>query len=92
VGSDDHGQQFGLPKVIDAPRNVLEVVKDRSVEAATVAAGTADLTIDFGDGIRLEVFNDSAGYEGWVLNAPEGRWLVAQGGGRLVSSKSELTD
>lgn len=89
VEHDDHGGQSGRSEAVDAARSVRAVVDDRAVVKATVAGGTADLTIDFGDGIRLEVFNDSAGYEGWILNAPDGQWLVAQGGGRLVSSKSD---
>jgi hypothetical protein len=48
---------------------------------------TADLPIDFGDGIRLEVFNSSCGYDGWILNARDGRCtLVGQGGGTLSAS------
>jgi hypothetical protein len=89
VGHDDHGQPFGLPEVVDAARRVRELVKDRTVKQATAAGGTADLTIDFGADIRLEIFNNSAGEEGWMLNTPDGHWLVAQGGGRLVSSKSD---
>jgi hypothetical protein len=84
LGQCDHNQRFGLPAPVDAPTAVLEAVKDRAVIAATVADSTADLSIDFAAGVRLEVFNNSGGYEGWTLNTPGGRLLVAQGGGALA--------
>lgn len=89
VGHDDHGQQFGLSEVVDAAAQIRDIVKHRAVKDAATASDTADLTIDFGDGIRLDVFNNSAGHEGWILNARDGQWLAAQGGGRLVSSKRD---
>ena len=84
LGQCDHNQRFGLPAPVDAPTTVLEAVKGRSIIAATVADITADLSVDFGAGVRLEVFNNSGGYEGWTLSAPGGRLLVAQGGGAFA--------
>ena len=84
LGQCDHNQRFGLPAPLAAPTAVLEAVKGRSVIAATVADSTADLSVDFGAGVRLQVFNNSGGYEGWTLNAPGSRLLVAQGGGAFA--------
>jgi len=36
----------------------------RSVRAATLDEFTADLELDFHDNLRLDVFNDSSGFEG----------------------------
>jgi hypothetical protein len=84
VGHGDDGHQFGLPKPVNAGDRVREIVQSRVVEEASASDRTADLSIDFGEGIRLEVFNNSCGYEGWILNAPDGRRaLVGMGGGNL---------
>jgi hypothetical protein len=89
LGPRDHLQQFGLSRAINVEVAVWDLVRDRIVREASAAVGSADLVIDFGDGIRLEVFNDSSGYEGWILNAPDGRVLVAQGGGNLAESNRD---
>jgi len=47
------------------------------------------LLVDFDEGIRLEVFNNSSGFEGLVLNGPDGRMFVAQGGGKLSEWKAD---
>jgi hypothetical protein len=84
LGQCDHNRRFGPPAPVHAPTAVLEAVKGRSVVDASVADSTADLSVDFGAGVLLEVFNNSSGYEGWTLNAPGGRLLVAQGGGAFA--------
>jgi hypothetical protein len=84
LGWKDHGQQFGLPSPIDGMETATRLLGRLPVEAAFASAETADLSIAFGPSSRLEIFNDSAGYEGWILNGPSGEYIVAQGGGRLV--------
>lgn len=83
-GHLDHGQQFGLPEPVDGEARAADLLKDRAARAATVVHGSADLIVDLGSGVRLEVFNNSSGHEGWLLHAPDGRSFIAQGGGRLV--------
>jgi uncharacterized protein DUF6188 len=87
LGHCDHGQWFGLPEPVDVETAVFDLLRKHGVLDAVITDGSADLSVDFGAGVRLEVFNSSSGYEGWILNAPGGRFLVAQGGGRLVESK-----
>lgn len=84
LGYEDGGQQFGLPKPVDAIAKSRELLCGRAVEAFTVADVTADAAIRLEGGVRVEIFNSSSGYEGWVLHAPGGRTIVAQGGGRVV--------
>ena len=84
VGRSDHGQTFGLSRAVDAAAELVRLVKDRIVVEAAADQQTADLCLKFDAGIRLEVLNDSSGFEGWILNGADGRFIVAQGGGRIV--------
>lgn len=87
VTDADEGQQFGLPQPVNAAQSANEVLADVAVEAVGVAPVTADLTITFAGGVRLEVWAGSSGYEFWqaVFPGPAGeRSLVAMGGGTLV--------
>ena len=83
LGHLDHRQQFGLAEPLDGQRVALELLKNRPVVYAVILDGTGDLHLDFEQNIRLEVFNDSCGYEGWTLSSPDGRLLVALGGGEV---------
>jgi len=87
AGHCDHRQQFGLPSPIDVEARVSELVNDLVVVDALIVTGCADCSIDFGGGTRLEVFNNSSGYESWMLNGPGGRLIVAQGGGNVAWGK-----
>jgi hypothetical protein len=81
LGYEDDEQRFGLPEPVNAPARALELAGGRPVREALVNA-SGDLALDFGEGVRLEVFNQSSGYEGWKLHMGESV-LVAQGGGNV---------
>jgi hypothetical protein len=57
------------------------------VDSARISNQAGDLTVTFGVGCKLELFNDSAGYESWILNGVGGEYLVAQGGGQTVERR-----
>jgi len=82
--SRDHGQKFGLPAPVDAHADATSRLKGRRVLEARLDESSADLTLEFDGGQRLEVFTDSSGYEPWNLRAP-GVHLVALGGGGIAS-------
>jgi hypothetical protein len=87
VTDADDGQQFGLPEPVDAAQAANTALADVAIEAIAVAAVTADLTIMFAGGVRLEVWTGSSGYEAWqaVFPGPAGeRSLIAMGGGALA--------
>jgi len=84
LGHEDHGQQFGLPRPVDGVSLATDLLRGRAVRDFGIATVSSDVTLDFGDGYLLEVFNSSAGYEGWTLSGSGGRQVVAQGGGNLV--------
>ncbi len=84
VTDADDGQHFGLPQPVDAARSANEALAETAVEAVAVAPVTADLTISFAGGLRLEVWAGSSGYEAWQAAFPGSageRSLIAMGGG-----------
>ena len=83
LGHGDHLQQFGDAEPVDGERAACELLQDRPVQGAVVLDRTGDLHLHFAENLRLEVFNDSSGYEGWTLSSPDGRFLVALGGGEV---------
>lgn len=85
LGHEDHGQQFGLTRPMDGAATAMEFLRGRPVKIFSIAAISADVSIDFGDGLLLQIFNASSGYEGWTLSGIDGRQVVAQGGGNVVA-------
>lgn len=85
VGHADDGQWFGVKEPFDAPERVMQAVAGQGITEVSLS-DFGDLTIRFGVGPTLQVFNGSAGYEGWQLSGPGERTLVAQGGGRVSDS------
>lgn len=85
LGHEDHGQQFGLPRPVDGSATAMQLLRGRPVRTFTIAATSADASIDFGDGYLLQIFNSSSGYEGWTLSEVGGRQIIAQGGGSVVT-------
>ena len=87
VTSEDEGQRFGLP----APINVCELVMGSittrmAVKALSISPVTADLRLDFGQGVILEIVSSSCGYEAWSLRSDingDILELIAGGSGRL---------
>lgn len=81
-GGDDDGQQFGLPAPIDGVRETKKLLATSSVTSLEVRETCSDLSLTFGNGVLLEAFNGSSGYEGWTCSGG-GTTVVAQGGGTL---------
>lgn len=89
VTDEDDGQKFGRPKPVDAERVANDLLTGTTIASARIDRVTADLCLRFNDGIRLEVFNNSSGYEGWQANfdhAGKTALIVALGGGGLTFS------
>jgi Family of unknown function (DUF6188) len=83
VSSDDHKQQFGLPAPIDAASKATTLLAGAAITLVEVRQGTADLVLTFGNELRLEILPFSSGYESWQVSTPEGRSVIACGGGKL---------
>ena len=82
---EDHGQLFGLPTALDAVQRAAVLLSGVEVTAIQLREATADILIDFGGNLRLEVIPDSSGYESWQVYAPGGVCFVAQGGGQICT-------
>lgn len=80
----DDGQKFGLQAPLDGEAEANTLVQCKAIKKAIVDRQTADLTLHLVDGTRVDIFNNSSGYEGWEagLATPKGSMmLVALGGG-----------
>lgn len=84
LGDVDHGQQFGLPRAVDAVEQSNSLLSNRTVTAIKARDDAGDLTIEFSGRTALEVLNNSSGYEGWHLFEKGAFVVVAMGGGELA--------
>jgi hypothetical protein len=82
-GYEDDGRQFGLPAPVDGEKRSLHLLFRRSISNVALRVDSADLSIEFEGGARLELFNASSGYEGWECSTEQASF-IAQGGGNLV--------
>jgi hypothetical protein len=82
--SRDHGQRFGLSAPVDANGAATSMLQGGQVVKVQLEESSADLTLEFGSGQRLEIVTDSSGYEPWNLHGP-GVHVVALGGGGLTT-------
>lgn len=83
----DHGQLFGLPKPVDGEALANETFRGQSIMKASVDRETGDLAVFFREDLRLDAFNNSAGYKGWGARCRiDGDYweIVALGGGEIA--------
>jgi len=59
--SEDDGQQYGLPKPVDAVGNISELLKRRVVSKVEVDQASADFNIYFDNETVLQIVNRSFG-------------------------------
>jgi hypothetical protein len=84
---EDHGQLFGLARPVDGEARSNELLGGAHVVDVSISAETADVVIQLEGGSRIEVFNNSAGYEGWNATFPAGPdrvRLIGLGGGKTT--------
>jgi hypothetical protein len=84
---EDDGQRFGLLEAVDAETKANSLLVGATISSATVDRVTADLCLEFSNGLRLEFIINSSGYEGWQVSfsrAGQMFSIIAMGGGRLA--------
>jgi len=62
---------YGLPAPIDAIRELQAQIQGKLLTDAQLDRETGDLLFNFGENIKLQVFNFS-GYEVWEISFPDG--------------------
>jgi hypothetical protein len=90
LGSEDDAQQFGLPARIDGAKLAMELLSANSVESLTFSSKTGDVLVEFRNSIRLEIFNNSMGYEGWNCGTGSGLQVIGMGGGGTANSMGNV--
>jgi hypothetical protein len=84
---EDDGQQFGLPIPVDAEAQANALLAGATVSIVAVDRLTSDLSLRFSNDLRLDLLNNSSGYEGWQSSFAHGESrssIVALGGGGLA--------
>lgn len=76
---EDDAQRFGRPAAVDAQADANALLSDAKVTSANIDRTTADLSLSFSNGLRLELINNSSGYEAW-----NGGTIIGLGGGGLA--------
>ena len=84
LGWEDHGQQFGYPSPVDGEARALSLLGGSPIIAADADEASADLSVRTEGGAELQVFNASAGYEGWQLCGEGSGIIVGIGGGGMA--------
>lgn len=80
----DDGQQYGLPEPIDCETRANSLLQGGRVVKWKFLEASADLVILFDNGVALQTFANSIGYESWQANfgAHDGiSLIVGMGGG-----------
>jgi hypothetical protein len=83
---EDDKQWFGLPEPVDAEAQANALLSDAIIASVKVDRTTSDLCLWFSNGLRLDLFNNSSGYEGWQASFTaegQGHTIIAMGGGGL---------
>lgn len=84
--SKDDRQTFGLSSPLDAAPAAFGQLAARVVTACEVGPDTGDLSLSFAESLRLECLCDTTGHARWQLTAPDGREVIARGGGGLADT------
>jgi hypothetical protein len=86
LGSEDDGQMFGLPEPLDGENEARRLLDGKRIVRVLVDRQTADLTLTFDPDTRLDVINNSSGYEGWEADCQvdsQSMKFIALGGGSV---------
>lgn len=90
VTGEDNGQQFGFKTPIDAAAQLQAKIGDECVTDVRIDEATSDLTLYFGQHLRLEVISTSSGSEAWNLHA-KGVQIIGRNSDAVVFSSSKST-
>jgi hypothetical protein len=89
LGSEDDAQKFGLPAPLNGAKVAMELLTLKPLKKLVITDKTGDLLLEFESEVRLEVFNNSSGYEGRNCGTPSGLEVIGMGGGGTANSNRE---
>lgn len=78
VTNTDHGQRFGLPQPVDVPSEAMKVLDGHKIVDVRIDEETSDLHIFFEHNKRIDILNNSSGYECWQLSSADGELWVGR--------------
>lgn len=78
VTNTDQGRKFGLPQPVDVPSTARQLLDGHSIVNVRIDVETSDLHIWFDHDRRIDILNDSSGYECWQLTSPDGQLWVGR--------------
>lgn len=73
--SADHGEQFGLPKLVDAVNEFTQLLTGQTLTKIQIKKNTADLILTMTNGFEIEIFISSGGYESYNLHADNKQYI-----------------
>jgi hypothetical protein len=79
ITSEDNDQQFGLKAPLNVATQLTAEIGKEPITDVQVDSATSDLTLRFANGLRLQIVNNSSGYEAWNFYAA-GLQVVGQNG------------
>ena len=83
VAAEDDGQQFGLPKPVNAAECVMARLGTLVVQSFHIDEPTGDLLVHFQEKLYLQFLQLSVGYESWRAFTGLGE-VICTGGGKIV--------
>ena len=81
--SNDHNLKFGRETPADLFKEINAILKDQETNKVERTDKSGDIKIDFDNGLYLEAYTDSSGYESWEINWKE-KIFVGMGKGEIA--------
>ena len=87
--SFDNEQQFGLPKPIDMVEELNQVLTGKRLTKIEVLENTFDLTLTLTDGLKIDIYIASSGYESYDFSINNKRY-IGLGSGDIAIFENHL--
>ncbi|GAB2551710.1 hypothetical protein [Rufibacter soli] len=65
--SKDHGLNFGHEIALDLTSEILNLIRASKLQQINRRTLTGDLNLNFQNDFKVEIINDSSGFENWLL-------------------------
>jgi hypothetical protein len=89
--ANDHGHQFGLSVPFDSENKIQKAIANQEIADIEFNKSTGDLNLYFSSGV-LQIICNSAGYENYQINGPDGLLIIIHGGKQLDTQPANTAD